>query len=86
VGTTQLGSTAAIFMNGMLQHEYGVTIEDIHWFIDKLIAPTQRAVDFVEAAGEKSKPCFCSRTDFDTKILIVCVEITREEVSRNPGH
>ena len=24
VGTTQLGSTATIFMNGMLQHEYGV--------------------------------------------------------------
>jgi 4,5-dihydroxyphthalate decarboxylase len=42
VGTTQLGSTAVIFMNGMLQHEYGVTIEDIHWFIGGLTAPTQR--------------------------------------------
>ena len=42
VGTTQLGSTAAIFMNGMLQHEYGVTMEDIHWFIGGMTAPTQR--------------------------------------------
>jgi 4,5-dihydroxyphthalate decarboxylase len=42
VGTTQLGSTAAIFMNGMLQHEYGVAMEDIHWFIGGLTAPTQR--------------------------------------------
>jgi 4,5-dihydroxyphthalate decarboxylase len=32
VGTTQLGSTGVVFMNGMLQHEYGVTLEDIHWF------------------------------------------------------
>jgi len=42
VGTTQLGSTAAIFMNGMLQHEYGVMMEDIHWFIGGLTTPTQR--------------------------------------------
>jgi 4,5-dihydroxyphthalate decarboxylase len=42
VGTTQLGSTATIFINGMLQHEYGVTMEDIHWFIGGLTAPTQR--------------------------------------------
>ena len=42
VGTTQLGSTAAIFMNGMLQHEYGVKVEDIHWFIGGLTTPTQR--------------------------------------------
>ena len=42
VGTTQLGSTATIFMNGMLQHEYGVTMDDIHWFIGGLTTPTQR--------------------------------------------
>ena len=42
VGTTQLGSTATIFMNGMLRHEYGVTMEDIHWFIGGLTTPTQR--------------------------------------------
>jgi len=42
VGTTQLGSTAVIFMNGVLQHEYGVMMEDIQWFIGGLTTPTQR--------------------------------------------
>jgi 4,5-dihydroxyphthalate decarboxylase len=42
VGTTQLGSTATVFMNGMLQHEYGVNLEDMHWFIGGLTTPTQR--------------------------------------------
>ncbi|HEY3150701.1 MAG TPA: ABC transporter substrate-binding protein [Candidatus Binatia bacterium] len=42
VGTTQLGSTATIFMNGMLQHEYGVKLEDMQWFIGGLTTPTQR--------------------------------------------
>src|SRR5688572_32777152 len=42
VGTTQLGSTATIFMNGMLQHEYGVAMQDIQWFIGGLTTPTQR--------------------------------------------
>src|ERR1043166_6759544 len=42
VGTTQLGSTATIFMNGLLQHEYGVKMEDIHWFIGGMTKPTQR--------------------------------------------
>ena len=27
-------------MNGMLQHEYGVAPQDIHWFIGGLAAPT----------------------------------------------
>ena len=40
VGTTQLGSTGTVFMNGMMQHEYGVRLEDIHWFIGGLDAPT----------------------------------------------
>jgi len=40
VGTTQLGSTGTIFINGMLQHEYGVAMEDIHWFIGGLNVPT----------------------------------------------
>ncbi len=52
VGTTQLGSTATIFMNGMLQHEYGVPMDDIQWFIGGLTTPTQRPLDSVEAAGE----------------------------------
>ena len=42
VGTTQLGSTATIFMNGMLQHEYDVKLEDMQWFIGGLTTPTQR--------------------------------------------
>jgi len=42
VGTTQLGSTATIFMNGMLKHEYGVGLEDIQWFIGGMTTPTQR--------------------------------------------
>jgi 4,5-dihydroxyphthalate decarboxylase len=52
VGTTQLGSTAAIFMNGMLQHEYGVTMEDIHWFIGGLTAPTQRPLIPLKLRGK----------------------------------
>ena len=44
VGTTQLGSTGMIFMNGMMQHEYGVGLEDIHWFIGGLDSPTTRPV------------------------------------------
>ncbi len=42
VGTTQLGSTATIYMNGMLRHEYGVAMEELHWFVGGLAAPTQR--------------------------------------------
>lgn len=42
VGTTQLGSTGVVFLNGMLQSEYGVTIRDIDWFIGGLNTPTQR--------------------------------------------
>jgi 4,5-dihydroxyphthalate decarboxylase len=44
VGTTQLGSTGTVFMNGMMQHEYGVALEDIHWFIGGLDSPTSRPV------------------------------------------
>jgi 4,5-dihydroxyphthalate decarboxylase len=42
VGTTNLSSTGTVFMNGMLQHEYGVVPEDIHWFIGGLDVPTPR--------------------------------------------
>jgi 4,5-dihydroxyphthalate decarboxylase len=44
VGATQLGSTGIIFMNGMMQHEYGVGLEDIQWFIGGLDSPTSRPV------------------------------------------
>jgi 4,5-dihydroxyphthalate decarboxylase len=42
VGTTQYGSTAVVFMKGLLQHEYGVGPADVHWFIGGLDTPTQR--------------------------------------------
>src|SRR5437016_11107344 len=32
VGTTQYGSTAVVFMKGLLQHEYGVAPEELRWF------------------------------------------------------
>ena len=41
VGTTQWGSTAAVFMKGMIQDEYGVKPSDMHWFMGGLDAPTQ---------------------------------------------
>jgi 4,5-dihydroxyphthalate decarboxylase len=62
VGTTQLGSTGVVFMNGMLQHEYGVSLEDIHWFIGGLTDPTPRPV--LRSAGENQDrfPTFGSDT------------------------
>ena len=42
VGTTQLGSTGLVFMKGMLQHDYAVAQNDIHWFIGGLEGPAQR--------------------------------------------
>jgi 4,5-dihydroxyphthalate decarboxylase len=42
VGTTQLGSTALVFVKGMLRHDYAVEQEHIHWFIGGLNAPAER--------------------------------------------
>jgi 4,5-dihydroxyphthalate decarboxylase len=39
VGTMQYGSTGSVFMRGMLQHEYGVAPEDVHWFMGALDKP-----------------------------------------------
>jgi 4,5-dihydroxyphthalate decarboxylase len=36
VGTSQYGSTALVFMRGMLQHDYGVAPSDLHWFMGGL--------------------------------------------------
>src|ERR1700726_2768768 len=33
VGTSQYGSTALVFMRGMLQHDYGVASADLRWFM-----------------------------------------------------
>jgi 4,5-dihydroxyphthalate decarboxylase len=42
IGTTQLSSTGSVFMNGMLRHEYGVALEEIHWFVGGLNTPTPK--------------------------------------------
>jgi 4,5-dihydroxyphthalate decarboxylase len=36
VGTSQWSATALVFMRGMLQHDYGVKSEDMHWFMGSL--------------------------------------------------
>ena len=36
VGTSQWSSTGLVFMRGMLQHDYGVTAQDMHWFMGGL--------------------------------------------------
>lgn len=41
VGTTQYGSTAATYMKGMLQDDYGVKASDMHWFMGGLTRPTE---------------------------------------------
>ena len=41
VGTTQYGSTAATYIKGMLQDDYGVHVSDMHWFMGGLTELTQ---------------------------------------------
>jgi len=36
VGTSQYSSTGLVFMRGMLEHDYGVKSEDMHWFLGGL--------------------------------------------------
>jgi len=36
VGTSQYSSTGLVFLRGMLQHDYGVAPEDMHWFMGGL--------------------------------------------------
>jgi 4,5-dihydroxyphthalate decarboxylase len=36
VGTSQWGSTGLVFMRGMLQHDHGVRVQDMHWFMGGL--------------------------------------------------
>jgi 4,5-dihydroxyphthalate decarboxylase len=42
VGTSQYGSTALLFMRGMLQHDYGVRPSDLHWFMGGLNSFTEQ--------------------------------------------
>ena len=41
VGTTQYGATAIVYIKGMLKDEYGITPEDLRWFIGGLSTPTE---------------------------------------------
>jgi 4,5-dihydroxyphthalate decarboxylase len=41
VGTTQYGATGAVYMRGMLEHDYGVRPEDVHWFSGRLNEGTE---------------------------------------------
>ena len=36
VGTSQWSSTGLVFMRGMLQHDYGIKAQDMHWFMGGL--------------------------------------------------
>ena len=36
VGTSQWSSTGLVFMRGMLQHDYGIEAQDMHWFMGGL--------------------------------------------------
>src|SRR5947207_1475229 len=36
VGTSQWSSTGLCFMRGMLQHDFGIKSEDVHWFMGGL--------------------------------------------------
>jgi len=42
VGTTQIGSTAVVFMKGLLADDFGVEQAGVHWFMGGLTSPTQR--------------------------------------------
>ena len=41
VGTTQYGATATVFMRGMMQHDYGVSAADMHWYMGGLVDAVQ---------------------------------------------
>jgi 4,5-dihydroxyphthalate decarboxylase len=42
VGTAQYSATGIVFMRGMLQHDYGVAAQDMHWFIGGLSKPGEK--------------------------------------------
>jgi 4,5-dihydroxyphthalate decarboxylase len=42
VGTVNYRSTGVVFMRGLLQYEYGVAAEDMHWFIGRQNAVAER--------------------------------------------
>jgi 4,5-dihydroxyphthalate decarboxylase len=52
VGTTQYGSTAAVYIKGMLADEYGIAARDMTWFMGGLTAPTQKPLLPLELPGD----------------------------------
>ena len=42
IGLPQYGSTAAVFNEGLVQHEYGVPPSEINWFTGRLDTPARR--------------------------------------------
>jgi 4,5-dihydroxyphthalate decarboxylase len=52
VGTSQWSSTGLCFMRGMLQHDFGIKAEDVHWFMGGLntfVEPPLIALDLPKA-------------------------------------
>jgi 4,5-dihydroxyphthalate decarboxylase len=44
IGIEQFGSTAAVYIRGMLEHEHGVRTEDVHWLSGGLAQPAPRSL------------------------------------------
>jgi 4,5-dihydroxyphthalate decarboxylase len=42
VGTTQISSTAVVFMKGLLEEQYGVRQDEMRWVMGGLTSPTQK--------------------------------------------
>jgi 4,5-dihydroxyphthalate decarboxylase len=70
VGTSQYSSTGLVFLRGMLQHDYGVKAEDMHWFMGglntfveqpliRLNLPKQIKLDFL-SGGETLEKMFAA--------------------------
>jgi 4,5-dihydroxyphthalate decarboxylase len=52
VGTSQWSSTGLCFMRGMLQHDFGIKAEDVHWFmggLNSFVEPPLIALDLPKA-------------------------------------
>jgi 4,5-dihydroxyphthalate decarboxylase len=52
VGTSQYGSTGLVFMRGMLQHDYGVALEDMHWFMGGLSSFVEKPLISLNLPGK----------------------------------
>ena len=75
VGTSQYSSTGLVFMRGMLQHDYGVKSQDMHWFMGgstrsssrrslRSICPRRSDLNSSRPARRWKR---CSRTDNSTR-------------------